>query len=150
MPFLTFHADMTSDTAHCQDVHLGTKPAVRPAGGLDHRGEIGVASCRGITVPRKGTPVAAAVLTTMCPAGFNPHVRFMTPYLDSHDDLSGAVFLSLVGFWELERDEVPADYFEVRRNAEINRANSLAIILFLPIPTRGSAHQAVRTGPKRR
>ena len=41
-------------------------------------------------------------------------MRFMTPYLDSHDDLSGAVFLSLVGFWELERNEVPADYLEVR------------------------------------
>ena len=49
-----------------------------------------------------------------CRAGFNPHVRFMTPYLDSHDDLSAAVFVSLVGFWELERDEVPPEYFEVR------------------------------------
>ena len=46
-------------------------------------------------------------------AGFNPHVRFMTPYLDGYDDLSSAVFISLVGFWELEKDEVPPEYFEV-------------------------------------
>ena len=46
-------------------------------------------------------------------AGFNPHVRFMTPYLDAHNDLSSAVFVSLVGFWELEKDAVPPEYFEV-------------------------------------
>ncbi len=37
----------------------------------------------------------------------------MTPYLDGHDDLSAAVFISLVGFWELDKDEVPPEYFEV-------------------------------------
>ncbi len=44
----------------------------------------------------------------------------MTPYLDGHDDLSAAVFVSLVGFWELDKDEVPPEYFEVHTVTELH------------------------------
>ena len=38
----------------------------------------------------------------------------MTPYMQYHPDLSGMVFLTLVGFWELDVTQVPQDYYDVR------------------------------------
>lgn len=46
------------------------------------------------------------------PPGFNPHHRFMTPYMRYHPDLSRQIFLTLVGFWELDVVEVPQQYYE--------------------------------------
>ena len=38
----------------------------------------------------------------------------MTPYMRYHPDLSGSVFVTLVGFWELNVEQVPQEYYNVR------------------------------------
>ena len=37
----------------------------------------------------------------------------MTPYMRFHPDLSRQVFLTLVGYWELDVVEVPQQYYDV-------------------------------------
>ena len=38
----------------------------------------------------------------------------MTPYMRFHPDLSNSVFVTLVGFWELDVEQVPQEYYDVR------------------------------------
>lgn len=81
--------------------------------------------------------------------GFQPTHRFMGMYMDkkygNHTDLSKAVFLTQVGFWDFESEVPPDKYLQTLQDA-LDRGLKRLVIVLVPTPLVGIDERDPRRG----